>query len=171
MTQIESLNAAQAEAMIPQLISLLRNAVDNGASIGFILPLRDVDAYNYWAKVIADLNAGAKVLLTAEADGKIIGSAQLGLETRANGLHRAEVQKLMVHTQARGQGLGTALMNALEQKARDLGRTTLVLDTREGDDAERLYPKLGYVRVGVIPQYVSNENGGFDATVIFYKLL
>ena len=90
---------------------------------------------------------------------------------KANAPHRAEVIKLMVEPSRQRQGIGRALMQAIEAQARELGRTTLVLDTRQGDGSEQLYQSLGYVRVGAIPQYVISETGGMSATVIYYKLL
>ncbi|MDP9313761.1 MAG: GNAT family N-acetyltransferase, partial [Chloroflexota bacterium] len=72
---------------------------------------------------------------------------------------------------ARQQGLGRALMLAVELAARQAERSLLVLDTRQGDVAERLYRSLGYVEAGVIPQYARSANGKLDACVFFYKLL
>lgn len=62
-------------------------------------------------------------------------------------------------------------MEAIEPAARELGSTLLVLDTRLGDNAERLYLKLHYREVGIIPFYAQNARGTFEATIIFYKLL
>ena len=77
----------------------------------------------------------------------------------------------MVHTAHRGRGIAQALMNAIEAEARSAGRTTLVLDTREGDPSERLYTKLGYTRAGIIPQYARSADGSLHSTVYMYKLL
>lgn len=95
----------------------------------------------------------------------------LALASQQNGQHRAEVQKLMVHTRARRHGIGQALMAAIEAEAWTAGRTLLVLDTRRGDAAEVLYLKLGYVRAGIIPQYAQSANGNLDDTVVFYRFV
>jgi hypothetical protein len=58
-----------------------------------------------------------------------------------------------------------------EELAKSCNRTLLVLDTKQGDNAEFLYPKLGYQRAGSIPNFAMNSGGGFGATVIFYKEL
>jgi GNAT superfamily N-acetyltransferase len=90
---------------------------------------------------------------------------------RANGRHRAEVTKLMVHRTARRQGIGRALMVAVEAEARRLGRTTLHLDTREGDPSERLYQTLGWQRAGAIPRWARSADGTLHTTVFYHRVL
>lgn len=168
---IEQLSAAQATLALDDLVELLRDSVDGGASVGFLPPLDRGEARRYWADVIAEVEHGARVLLVAHEGGRVVGSAQLGLASKANARHRAEVQKLLVHSQWRGRGLGRALLSALEQAARRERRTLLVLDTRQGDVAEQLYLTHGYIRVGVIPHYARNGKGGLDPTVFYYRVL
>ena len=79
--------------------------------------------------------------------------------------------KVMVHSRHRRKGIGLALMQRVEEKARELERTTLVLDTREGDVAEELYLKAGFIRSGLIPNFARSSNGSLHATVVMYKLL
>ena len=156
----------------PQLIELLRDAVDSGASVGFLPPLVAAEAEHYWQSVAEAIESGSRLLLLARsAEGDLLGAVQLDLATRPNSLHRAEVSKLLVHTRAQRQGLARQLMAALEQEARRLGRTTLVLDTRHGDVAEQLYQGLGYQLVGLIPEYFVNSDGRLHATALYYKLL
>jgi acetyltransferase len=169
---IESLAAEAVRAALPDLSALLVDAVASGASIGFLPPLGPTEAADYWAGVAAAVAEGSRVLLVArDAGGALVGSAQLGLETRPNGRHRAEVMKVMVHRKARGRGIGRALMLAAEAEARRHGRTTLFLDTRLGDPAEGLYRATGWTFVGSIPRYARSANGAFDANAIYYKLL
>ena len=171
MLTIESVSPEQTTAHLTELIELLRDGVDSGASISFLPPLSDEAARVYWHKVIADIAAGERLLLVAHDGGGIAGSVQLALATQPNALHRAEIQKLMVHTHFRRQGIGRRLMSAAEDAARYMKRTLLVLDTRRGDTAESLYEKLGYVRAGIIPEYALSANGMLDDTVIFYRTL
>lgn len=153
------------------LVALLQHTVDDGASIGFLPPLAESEAAAYWQSVEAALRTPHRLMLVAQEGDQILGSVQLDLAAKPNAPHRAEVVKLMVDPAARRQGIGRTLMQAIEARARAIGRTTLVLDTRQGDPSEQLYQGLGYTRAGAIPQYVINENGGMDATVIYYKLL
>jgi GNAT superfamily N-acetyltransferase len=109
--------------------------------------------------------------MARDAGGNIAGTVQLDLEQRANGNHRAEVMKLMVLSAARRQGLGRTLMEAAESEARRLGRTTLVLDTRQGDPSETLYRAMGWEPAGAIPRYARSADGALHTTVFYYKLL
>jgi acetyltransferase len=170
MIIIEQLTLDQADATLTELIELLQDSVASGASIGFLPPLAIDQARDYWAGVIADMARGA-LLLVARLDETIVGTVQLALAQKQNARHRAEVQKLMVHTRARRQGIGRALLAAADDAARQDGRTLLVLDTRVGDPSELLYLKHGYTRVGAIPEYARSANGELHATAIFYKLL
>ena len=152
---------------IADLADLLIAVVADGASVGFLPPLAREDAIAYWQDALAP----GVVLHVAEQAGRIVGTVQLQCAPKANAGHRAEIAKLMVHADARRQGLGRRLMEAAEAKARRLGRTLLVLDTREGDPSNGLYAALGYVEVGRIPRYARSASGELDGTVIYFKEL
>ena len=166
--EVREIGAAQFDE--PALIALLRDAVDSGASIGFLAPLPANDGREFWRSVRNEL-ADGRVLLGAFVDGALVGSVQLAPVGRPNGRHRAEVQKLMVLRSHRGRGIAKALMAAVERRAAQLGRWLLVLDTVPAQPAEKLYERLGYLRAGVVPDYAEKSSGGFDPTVIFYKRL
>jgi len=154
------------------LIELLRDSVEGGASVGFLAPLKRETAGAYWQDVLREVESPYRLILVATTEeGDVAGSVQLALGQKENGRHRAEVQKLLVHSRYRQQGLGRRLMAAIEREAQRRGITLLVLDTIEGELAEQLYLKLGYVRVGEIPNYASFPDGRLWATVIFYKEL
>ncbi|AJQ96299.1 GNAT family N-acetyltransferase [Gynuella sunshinyii] len=154
-----------------QLVELLIDAVASGASIGFIAPLAADDAAAYWRQVSQELSSKERKMYVAMEQGNLAGVVQLALCGKANGQHRAEVEKLMVHTRERGKGVGKELMKYMEQQARELGRDLLVLDTRVGDTASYLYRKLEYIEAGQIPQFALSSAGTLDGTVYFYKLL
>lgn len=171
MVTIERLTAETANIYLDDLVALLQNCVDAGASIGFLPPLSDEEAAAYWQSREAVIRAGAGIALVARWENQLVGSVQLGLELRANGNHRAEVQKLMVHTDFRRRGIASALMDAIEAAARQHQRTLLVLDTRRGDPSEQLYLERGYTRAGIIPHYAINADGSFSDTTFYYRLL
>lgn len=166
--RIHESGLAEIDSRASELATLLIDAVESGASIGFLAPLAADEAIRYWTSVSESLT---RITFVAESGRKIVGSVQLDLCDRANGDHRAEVMKLMVHRSARRQGIGRALMVAVEQAALGQGRTLLVLDTRSGDPSESLYRSMGYQAVGAIPRYARSSNGELHDTVLYYKEL
>jgi ribosomal protein S18 acetylase RimI-like enzyme len=171
MTIIQQIAAEEALAQRVQLMALLQANVDDGASIGFLPPLREDEAAAYWQSVFDALRSPYRVLWVAKQGEEVVGSVQLDLVAKPNGAHRAEVVKLIVHPAARRQGVARQLMQTLETYAAAAGRSTLVLDTREGDPSEQLYRSLGYLCVGVIPQFCINADGSLAGSAFYYKLL
>lgn len=171
--RIETLGLPLAPEGRRQLTELLCACVRGGASIGFLADITAAEADEYWDAVCRAAGAGAKLLLVARDEaGAIVGSVQLALESRRNGRHRAEVQKLMVLPTARGRDLGTQLMTLVEQQARERAVRLLFLDTSEGaGGAQAFYEKLGYAYVGGIPGYALDPDGTPTQNAIFYKVL
>lgn len=159
------------DAQVDQLASLLIDCVEGGASVSFMHPLSPARAAAFWRGVARGVAAGARALLVAEDAQGICGTVHLVLDLPENQPHRADVSKMLVHRRARRQGLGEALMRAAEGVARDCGRTLLVLDTVTGSTAERLYTRLGWVRVGDIPNYALMPDGAPASTTVFYRNL
>jgi acetyltransferase len=169
--RIFSCNAEEAEREVFQLADLLMDAVDSGASVGFLPPLSRTDAIAYWHTVIAAVREGSRILLVAFEGDRLQGSVQIALEMRANGIHRGELMKLFVHRRARRCGLARALLAELESTASRQHRTLLTLDTRKGSEAERLLESLGYTRLGEVPEYARSADGQLHTTVFFYREL
>jgi acetyltransferase len=170
MLEIEQLNSSQAQASKAKLLEILADSVENGASVGFMLPLDYAEMQSYWEKIFADIG-DYRVFLIAKWDGEIIGTAQLELAAKKNGSHRAEVQKLLVHSRYRGKGIAKALMEKLEEIAQAHGRTLLILDTQGGSVAESLYRRLGWIEAGQIPNFATTPIGTLEPTIFFYKEL
>ena len=157
------------DAQIDALAAVLIDCVEGGASVSFMLPLTRERAVAFWRKVAADVAAGQRALLVAEDGEGICGTVQLVLDLPENQPHRADLAKMLVHRRVRRRGLGEALMRAAESMARECGRTLLVLDTVTGDAGERLYARLGWTRVGVIPRFALMPDGAPCATTYFYR--
>lgn len=171
MIEIARFDANAAELHLAALAELLVDAVDSGASVGFLPPLAPADADDYWRGVVGAVRDGWRVLLAAVEEGRVQGSVQLALETRANGDHRAEVMKLFVHRRARRRGLARALIVEAERVASALGRTLLTMDTRQGGDAERLCVALGWRKFGELPRYARSADGTLHTTCFYSKEL
>jgi GNAT superfamily N-acetyltransferase len=164
--QPTSLSDADAQGLARVLI----DCVDGGASVGFMHPLSMETAFAFWRRVGREVEAGARALLVAEDAAGIAGTVQIVLEQPENQPHRADLSKMLVHRRARRRGIGAALMRAAEDAARRSRKSLLVLDTASGD-AERLYARMGWTLVGVIPGYALWPRGGFCGTSLFYRKL
>ena len=171
LTDIEELSAEQATTAMEELADVLHACVLEGASVGFILPFEREAALQFWRKLLPSFQAGARRLLVARREGRIVGTVQLLLDMPANGRHRAEIAKMLVHPSARRQGLARALMEAAEALARRHERTLLLLDTVTGNPAETLYRSLGFQVAGVVPGYALSTEGAMESTTIMYKQL
>jgi GNAT superfamily N-acetyltransferase len=159
------------DADVEGLVDVLIDCVDGDASVSFMHPLTRDRALAFWRRVAQGVAAGDRALLVAEDALGVCGTVQLVLDLPENQPHRADLAKMLVHRRARRQGLGAALVRAAEAIALDCGRTLLVLDTVTGSDAERLYQRLGWERVGEIPGYALMPRGGLCSTTVFYRLL
>ncbi|MCW1874748.1 GNAT family N-acetyltransferase [Erwinia sp. INIA-01] len=172
MTQIEYewLDAQQAREELPALCRVLKGCVAQGASVGFV----DCDPQTFtrfWQDVVLSLACGDKTMLVARLADRIVATVMVVLAMPPNGAHRAEVIKLLVHPDARRRGIARELMLRAEERAKQAGRTLLVLDTRSGDVAEPLYRSLGWQVAGEIPFYARSTEGVLDATTLMYKTL
>ena len=158
------------DTQIDELATVLIDCVEGGASVSFMYPLSRERAVALWRRVAQGVAAGERVLIVAEDARGLCGTVQLVLDQPENQPHRAELSKMLVHRRARRRGLGAALMRAAEAAARDCGKTLLVLDTAN-DEAERLYERLGWTRVGMIPDYALLPQGGLCGTTVYYRNL
>lgn len=156
------------DATITGLTEVLMDCVANGASVGFMQPLSTDRARAFWQRVAKEVAAGDRVLLVARDAIGVCGTVQLIVGQPDNQPHRADLAKMLVHGRARRRGLGEALVRAAAATARDLRKSLLVLDTVTNSDASRLYTRLGWVRVGDIPDYALLPRGGLCSTTVFY---
>ena len=162
---------APDDRQIEELADVLIDCVEGGASVSFMHPLSRDRAVAFWRGVARGAAAGERALLVADDARGLCGTVQLVLAQPENQPHRADLSKMLVHRRARRQGLGAALMRAAEATARECGKTLLVLDAVTGGDAERLYERLGWQRVGVIPGYALMPRGGLCSTTVLYRNL
>jgi GNAT superfamily N-acetyltransferase len=150
------------------LCEVLIDCVEGGASVSFMWPMTRTKAESFWTAVGESLERGERALVVAEDEHGVVGTVQAVWASPENQPHRADVSKMLVHRRARRLGVGAAVLAAAEAAARDAGKTLLVLDTAS-PEAERLYERGGWQRVGIVPRYALLPDGPFCRTVIFYK--
>jgi GNAT superfamily N-acetyltransferase len=150
------------------LCDLLIDCVEGGASVSFMLPMTRAKAQAFWSAAGASLARGERAIVVAEDEAGVIGTAQAVWSGAENQPHRADIAKMLVHRRARRLGVGAAVLAAAERAAFDAGKTLLVLDTAS-PEAERLYERGGWSRVGAVPKFALMPDGPFCTTVFFYK--
>lgn len=169
--EVRRLTASEARERVDELAEVLLDCVRAGASVSYMAPFSHEQARAAFEPAVDDLAHEKRILLSAHMDGELVGTVQVVHAAPPNQPHRADVAKLLVHRRARGRGVGQALMERVEHEARAAGKTVLVLDTVTGGDAERLYKRLGWTVVGVIPNYALFPDGRSCDTTVFHKQL
>jgi GNAT superfamily N-acetyltransferase len=167
--EILRLDADRARSELDGLAAVLADCVDGGASVRYLAPFSLEQAREAFTAVADDVEQGRRVLLAAFLHGELVGTVQLALGMQPNSPHRAEVVQLLVRRSARRCGIAERLMAAVERVASLEGKSLLVLDTVTGDAAERLYARLGWTRVGEIPNYALYPDGRPCSTTYFWK--
>ncbi len=170
---IRALTAEAMTARLDEFCDLVIDCVDGGASVGFMAPLSRERARQFWQGIIAGVERGERIVLAATdgQGGRVLGSVQLVLAQPDNQPHRGDVSKMLVHSNARRQGLGAALLAAVEAEASAAGKTLLVLDTVPGTSADRLYTRAGWTPVGIIPGFAMMPDGVPCDTRLFFRKL
>ncbi len=108
---------------------------------------------------------GGAMLLAESSEGHPLGCVALKpIQARHAGERACELKRLWVRPEARGLGLGRALMLAAIASARKLGYDALYLDTVPAamPEANALYARLGFVEV---PRYNENAVPG----IVFFR--
>ncbi|MFJ7158195.1 GNAT family N-acetyltransferase [Streptomyces sp. NPDC101118] len=166
---IQPLSEAALRAQLASLADLTLDTVAGGNSLGFLAGVGHAEAAAWWESLLPAVSDGTLTVWTALDGDRVAGTVSLRRETKPNGRHRAEVNKLMVHRAARGRGLARALLAELERHAAHEGLVLLHLDTETGSPAEGLYRALGWQEAGTVPDFAADPAGVLHPTTIFYK--
>ncbi|MDQ1448514.1 MAG: hypothetical protein QOC79_1485 [Actinomycetota bacterium] len=167
--EVRRLRPAEAREQLDALAGVLADCVAGGASVGYMDPFSHADARAVYEDYVRDAELGRRIILGAFLDGDLVGTAQLVVAVPPNQPHRADVARVLVRRSARRRGIAQRLRDQHEQEARAEGKTLLVLDAVTGGDAARLYERLGWNEVGVIPNYALYPDGQFCDTTVFWK--
>lgn len=153
------------------LADVLEDCVAGGASVSYMWPFSHEQARAAFEEFAADAADGRRLILAAFDGDRLVGTVQVNLALPPNQPHRGEIAKLLVRRSARGRGIAQRLMEQAEVEARVEGKTLLVLDTVTGSTAERLYDRLGWTRIGVVPDFALYPDGRPCDATIFWKRL
>jgi GNAT superfamily N-acetyltransferase len=169
MIEIRELSGPEGRKHVAALAEVLLDCVKGGASVSFMASLSLQTAEAFFERAFDAVERHERILLAAFINDNLVGTVQILLATPPNQPHRADVAKLLVLQSARAGGVGTRLMERAEEASRLAGKTLLVLDTATGGSAERLYERMNWNRVGVIPGYAMLPDGTMCDTTIFWK--
>lgn len=168
---IRALSAAEMTSRIGELAAVLADAVAHGASVNFMAGVTEGATRGFWLGQLPGVEKAERILLVAEQEGRLIGTAVVSFAPQPNAPHRAEIGKMLVHSSVRRQGLGRRLLKAAETAARDAGRTLLILDTEAGSSGDHLYRSSGWIKLGTLPGHSFTPDGRLAAATYFYKAL
>lgn len=113
------------------------------------------------------------VFYLAHENGELLGFAQVGVVNPSYQEHidrfdakASELRRLYVLSTYQGRGIGSALIGRALQDPRVLQTSTIYLTTWESNyDAQALYQRNGFYKVGAMPEYLS------DGTLDGYELI
>lgn len=170
--RVRILSSDEVTTCLGALADILIDCVEGGAAVSFLLPISRHKAIEFWERVADSVACGERILLIAEdANGRVVGTVQLITAFPENQPHRADVSKMLVRRDARRQGVAARLLAAIDNAAREARKSVLMLDTATGSDAERLYEREGWHRVGQVPNYGLAPDGRLCGTTFFHKQL
>ncbi len=167
--EVRRLTPGELREHLDALAGVLADCVAGGASVSYMEPFSYADALEAFEGFVAEAEQGRRLILAAFADRELVGTVQVILALPPNQPHRGEIAKLLVRQSARRRGIAQLLMERAEEEARAEGKTLLVLDAVTGDAAARLYERLGWTKVGVIPGYALYPDGRPCDTTYFWK--
>ena len=171
MFEIRRLAAAEVIERKAEFESLLKDAVEVGGTVGFLLPITADKLDRYWSGVARDVEAGERELLAALEHGKVIGAVQIAYEKAESVRHRADLQKLIVHSSEHRRGVARALLVDALERMHALGVAMYTITTFKEGPAEDLVRSLLFTRFGTMPHYGLTPDGKLhDASMHYISL-
>ncbi|KAJ7036781.1 acyl-CoA N-acyltransferase [Mycena alexandri] len=168
----------QHTALIPAFADIHIACIETDHMIAnFTPPLKRDVIIAWWNDRVADVVDGKRLIFMVfaqdgEGQDQLAGYVILYRPLIEDGPFRAFVEKLLVSPNFRHRGLARKLMEKLDAEAKIRGQTLLMVDTETGSPAESIYPKFGYIRLGVIPNYgISPKDGSLMPETFFWKQL
>jgi RimJ/RimL family protein N-acetyltransferase len=108
----------------------------------------------------------AAVFVAERSDGALVGRLSVARDQHPASSHVADLGLMVAHD-ARGQGIGTALLQAAVDWARDAGIRKLELHVFPWNEpAMRLYEKFGFEREGYRKRHYRRDGEDVDAVLM-----
>lgn len=130
-----------------------------------------VDLANRLAWLADRRRAGYPVLVAVGDDDEILGYASFGDWRAFDGYRHTVEHSVYVRADARGGGIGKALMEALIQRAKAIGKHVMVAGIEASNTGSiRLHEKLGFERVGLLTEVGTKFGTWLDLAFLQVKL-
>jgi GNAT superfamily N-acetyltransferase len=168
VVEIRRLAAAEVLDRKQEFAQLLRDAIESGGTVGFVLPAEDDKLDRYWTGVAREMESGERELFAAFDDGKVVGSLQLAYEKAESVSHRADLQKLFVLLDYRRRGIARSLLIEALHRMPALGLLMFTITTRFDSATESLVSALRFTRWGVLPHYGVTPEGVLHDASMYY---
>lgn len=121
------------------------------------------------SKSLGEVKKKESVLLEAYVGKQLVGQ----VEVRKGAFRKRYIGTLHlgVDQDFRGEGIGEALMNAVENESKEIGVKVIELQVfGENDPALNLYKKLGYTRFGVLPRSIDFRGKLLDEVYMYKRI-
>lgn len=126
------------------------------ADIPALVAIEATAFYDAWNESMLrnELDNALTTYIIMESEGRIIGYAGFWLVAG-----EAQVTRVAVLEELRGQGLGTRLTASMVNKAWELGADAITLEVRESNlAAQKAYLTCGFASEGVRPNYYEDNH-------------
>ena len=152
-----------------QVHRVVAAVLERGGAVGWVTVPDRAESDRWLAERVAEVAAGRSRLALVSAGGRLAGLGRWSWYASPAVAVNADIRQVMVHPQARGQGLARALVAALVEDARERGVETLTLDVRGNNHAAMaLYETFGFEVAGRLPDFVAVGDERWDR--VLYRL-
>lgn len=140
---------AAAPADVPAIAAILNDAIANSVAAWRETPMTEAEMQAWFE----DRDRDYAVLVARGTDGAVLGYASYGAFRAYSGYRHTVEHSVYVRGDARGQGIGTALLARLIERARAQGFHVMVgaLEANNGASL-KLHLARGFVETGRMPE-------------------
>lgn len=183
------------DVLLESIVNLHASCILNDHTMAtFIPPLSQNRMQQRWQSFLDEGSAGKRVILifisptadrtkppcdvrfpfnktdwpTLSPTEELSGVVSLAMPDSETGPFRGTVQNLFISPYHRRKGIARKLLEELERQALGFDRWNLMLDTMQGSEAETLYEKLNWRKLGVVEDYGRDPRDGHLINEVFF---
>lgn len=153
------------------VIAIWTDVSNAGGAVGFVPPVTEADVRLRAEQTFDAIRAGRTHLVTGRVADRLVGFCFLEQRVGPLFAHWATIKRIQIHPAHQGKGLGSALLLATEDAAKQLGLDALHLTVRGGTGREAFYERHGYRIVGRIPRTIRVAPGDDREEIYMIKEL